>query len=95
MKDKTLGAIAVGFLAVGTVGAAWTLHSLTSANYYCPGPSASVVVPLLAPCQAFSAVGADAVGADVSADEGVRISLPALGTEPAPAAWPGTQFAEK
>jgi hypothetical protein len=91
MKDQTLGAIAVGLLAVGTVGAAWTVHTLTSADYYCPGPSASLVVPLLAPCQAFNM----AVTHNVSGDEVVRIGLPALGTEPTPAASPATLFAEK
>jgi hypothetical protein len=91
MKDQTLGAIAVGFLVVGTVGAAWTLHTVTSPNYYCPGPSAAVVVPLLAPCQAFDA----AVAHDASGDETVRIALPALGVSPARAEPPGTQFAEK
>jgi cobalamin synthase len=91
MKDQTLGAIAVGFLVVGTVGAAWMLHTVTSSKYYCPGPSASVVVPLLAPCQAFAA----AVVHDVSGVETVRIALPALGLSPAEAKPPGTQLAEK
>jgi hypothetical protein len=91
MKDQTLGAIAVGFLAAGTVGAAWALHTFTSADYYCPGPSASTVVPLLAPCQAFSA----AIGPAASVDEPVRVSLPALGIVPAPAASARTLVAEK
>jgi len=91
MKDQTLGALLVGVLAVGTVGAAWTLHTAASSNYYCPGPSSAPVLPLLAPCQAFNA----AVAHDASGDESVRIALPALGVSPAQAQPPGTQFAEK
>jgi hypothetical protein len=91
MKDQTLGAIAVGLLAVGSVGAAWTLHTFASTSNFCPGPSAAVVVPLLAPCQAFATSSAQSV----SADSGVRISLPAFAIKPAPVDPPHTQFAEK
>ncbi|MET0220654.1 MAG: hypothetical protein ABW213_08355 [Tardiphaga sp.] len=91
MKDQALGAIAVGCLGLGAVGAAWTLHALSSTDYYCPGPSTSMVVPLLAPCQGFNtAVAHTAAGDDV-----VRISLRTLGSEPEPARPPRTLFAEK
>lgn len=64
MKDRTLGVIALGVVAVG---AAWTVHTLTSADYYCPGPSAASVVALLAPCQAFdTALGHTVSGGEVS-----------------------------
>ena len=91
MKDQTLGAMAVGFLAVGAVGAAWTLHALSSTDYYCPGPSTSMVVPLLAPCQGVST----AVARTAAGDGVVRISLRTLGSEREPARPSRTLFAEK
>ncbi|MGC2084970.1 MAG: hypothetical protein WA702_16625 [Bradyrhizobium sp.] len=87
MKDRTLGVIALGVVAVG---AAWTVHTLTSTDYYCPGPSATSVVALLAPCQAFDT----ALGHTVSGGEAVRIGL-RWGAEPDQAKAPFTQFAEK
>jgi hypothetical protein len=87
MKDQTLGVIALGVVAVG---AAWTVHTLTSTDYYCPGPSASSVVALLAPCQAFNT----ALGHTVSSDQAVRMALP-WGSDPDRADPPPTQFAEK
>jgi hypothetical protein len=86
MKDQTLGVIAFGVVAVGV---AWTVHTLTSSDYYCPGPSAASVVTLLAPCQAFDT----ALGHTVSGAEAVRIGLPAIRIDPA--APQRTQFAEK
>jgi hypothetical protein len=86
MKDQTLGAIALGVVAVG---AAWTVHNLTSADYYCPGPSASSVVALLAPCQAFDT----ALGHTVSSDQAVRMALP-WGARPDQVEPPRTRFAE-
>jgi hypothetical protein len=91
MKDQTFGAIAIGFLAVGAVGAAWTVHALSSTDYYCPGPSTFMVVPLLAPCQGVSTALAHAA----AGDDTVRISLRTLGSEPEPARPPRTLFAEK
>jgi hypothetical protein len=91
MKDQTFGAIAVGFLAVGAVGAAWTLHALSSSDYYCPGPSTFMVVPLLAPCQG----GGTKLAHATAGDDTARISLRTLGSEPEPARPPRTLFAEK
>jgi hypothetical protein len=87
MKDQTLGVIALGVVAVG---AAWTVHTLTSADYYCPGPSAASVVSLLAPCQAFDT----ALGHTVSGGEAVRIGLQ-WGVKPDQDNPPLTRFAEK
>ena len=87
MKDQTLGAIALGVIAVG---AAWTVHTLTSTDYYCPGPSASSVVALLAPCQAFDT----ALGHTVSGDQAVQIGM-RWGAKPDQATPPLTHFAEK
>lgn len=87
MKDQTLGVIALGVVAVG---AAWTVHTLTSTDYYCPGPSASSVVALLAPCQAFDT----ALGHTVSGGEAVQIGL-RWGAKPDEADLPRTRFAER
>jgi hypothetical protein len=87
MKDQTLAVIALGVVAIG---AAWTVHTLASTDYYCPGPSASSVVALLAPCQAFDA----ALGHTISGDEAVRIGL-RWGGKPDQANPPRTRFAEK
>jgi len=87
MKDQTLGVIALGVVAAG---AAWTVHTLTSADDYCPAPSAASVVALLAPCQAFDT----AFGPTASSDEAVRMAPPwRIG--PDRAEPPRTQFAEK
>jgi len=87
MKDQTLGVIALGVVAVG---AAWTVHTFASTDYYCPGPSAASVVALLAPCQAFDT----ALGHTVSSDEAVRMALP-WRMEPDRAEPARAQFAEK
>jgi hypothetical protein len=87
MKDQTLGVIALGVVAVG---AAWTVHTLTSTDYYCPGPSAASVVALLAPCQAFDT----ALGHTVSSDQAVQMALP-WRIEPDPANPAPTEYAEK
>ena len=87
MKDRTLGVIALGVVAVG---AAWAVHTVASTDYYCPGPSASTVVALLAPCQAFDT----ALGHTVSSERPVRMALP-WRIAPDRADPRRTQFAEK